>query len=130
MVNNTETQPENDSVLAGLEDMLGKLPENRRQPILDLIKKRKVELGLLKSELPVAGYRLKKHPKDANAVPVSRHMPKKPIPRENKDALRKIAKSVGRINETQEVIPREIDIKDEPLKKDKKSLEEVDSYKY
>jgi len=131
LVDNIETGHEKDALLARLEDMLLKLPENRRQPILDLINKRKVELGLLKSELPIAGYRLKKHPKDTNAVPVPRQPPKrKSVPAKNKEAIRKIAKSIGKITETGGVIPRDIDIKDEPLKKDKKVLEETDSYKY
>lgn len=131
MVNNTENEPEKDAVLARLENMLEKLPENGRQPIIDLINRRKVELGLLKSELPIAGYRLKnKHPKDTNAVPIPRTRPKKPIPKKNKDAIRKIAKTVGRITETEDVVFRDIDIKDEPLKKDKKVLEETDSYRY
>jgi len=129
LVNNTETGK--DAVLSGLEDMLGKLPENSRQPIIDLINKRKIELGLIKSGLPIAGYRLKKkHPKDTNAVPVPGKKPKKPIPAKNKDAIRKIAKTVGRITETGGVVAMDIDIKDKPLKKDKKILEEVDSYKY
>ena len=131
MVNNTKNEPEKDALLSKLEDMLLKLPENSRQPITDLINKRKVELGLLKSELPIAGYRLKgKHPKDTNAVPIPRKKPKNPIPRKNKDAIRKIAKTVGRITETDCVVGLDIDIKDEPLKKDKKVLEEADSYKY
>ena len=131
LVTNTETEPEKDAILSRFEDMLLKLPENKRQPIIDLINRRKVELGLLQSELPHAGYRLKnKHPKDTNAVPIPRKKPKKPIPRKNKDALRKIAQTVGRITETENVIAHDIDIKDEPLKKDKKVLEESDSYKY
>ncbi|MFU8767022.1 MAG: hypothetical protein ACNA7I_05070 [Candidatus Methanoperedens sp.] len=134
MINNTETTETHigkDAVLTRLEEMLGKMPENRRQPIIDLINRRKIELGLLQSGLPVAGYRLKKkHPKDTNAVPVPWNKPKKPIPGKNKEAIHKIAKTVGRISETDAVAARDIDIKDEPLKKDKKILEEIDSYKY
>jgi hypothetical protein len=58
----TNKQPEKqkDESLENLERMLEKLPENARKPILDLINKRKVELGLLKSELKPLGYKLKK----------------------------------------------------------------------
>lgn len=108
---------EKDKVLASLERMLGSQSESSRQPILDLINKRKVELGILKSDLLPAGYKLKK--KRA-----------KLRPKESKDSLRKIAMGVGRVQETKETIPRDIDVKDEPLKKDKKPIEEVDSYKY
>lgn len=113
-------KPEKDETLAKLERMLENMSENSRQPILELIRKRKVELGLLKSELPAAGYKLKKS--KTRAKP-------RPQPKES-EALRKIAMNIGRVQETKETIPRDIDVKDEPLKKDKKPVEEVDSYKY
>lgn len=117
----TDKQPEKDKSLENLERMLEKLPENARKPILDLINKRKVELGLLKSELKPAGYILKK----------GRAKPKpKPLTKESKESLRKIAETVGRVKETKETNFHDVDVKDEPLKKDKKPLEEVDSYKY
>ena len=116
---NKTTQPEKDAVLARLEQMLQMMPENSRQPILDLINKRKVELGLKKSELPLAGYKLKK----------SRAKPR-PLPKETREALQKIARSVGTVKETQEIIPKDIDIKNESFKKDKKIIEEIDTYKY
>ncbi len=115
----SSNEPEKDKVLLKLERMLASMSESSRQPILDLINKRKVELGLLKSELPPAGYKLKKSKSQ-----------RKPKPKEGKESLRKIAMGVGRIPETKETPPRDIDIKDEPLKKEKKPLEEVDSYKY
>jgi phosphoribosylamine--glycine ligase len=114
-------QPEKDAMLAKLEHMLANMSENSRQPILELIRRRKVELGLLKSELPPAGYKLKKS--RTRAKP-------RPQPKESEDSLRKIAMNVGRVQETKETIPHDIDVKDEPLKKDKKPVEEVDSYKY
>lgn len=115
------TEPEKDKVLATLERMMESQPEKSRQPILELINRRKVELGLLKSELPPAGYKLKK--------PGTRAKPK-PKTKESRDSLRKIALGVGRIQETKEAVPHDIDVKDEPLKKDKKPIEEPDSYKY
>jgi|GEM_PF-18496 len=107
-----------DSVLARLERMLKNTPESSRQPIMNLINKRKVELGLLSSDLPVAGYKLEKKAK-----------PRPKREKKSKDSLRKIAMSVGRITEVKET-PHDIDVKDEPLKKDKKIIEEADSYKY
>ncbi len=118
---NKDKQPEKDKSLENLERMLEKLPENARKPILDLINKRKVELGLMKSELKPAGYILKKR----------RAKPKpKPQTKESKESLRKIAENVGRIKEINETNFHDVDVKDEPLKKDKKPIEEVDSYKY
>lgn len=118
---NKDKQPEKDQSLENLERMLEKLPENARKPILDLINKRKVELGLLKSELKPAGYILKKR----------RPKPKpKPQTKESKESLRKIAENVGRVKEINETNFHDVDVKDEPLKKDKKPIEEVDSYKY
>jgi hypothetical protein len=116
---NKTIEPPKDAVLERLEQMLKTMPETSRQPILDLINKRKVELGLAKSGLPSAGYILKK-PK---AKP-------RPVPKEKKDSLQKIAKTVGTVKETEEVNPHDIDIKNEPLKKDKKVIEETDSYKH
>ncbi len=116
---NKDKQPEKDKSLENLERMLEKLPENARKPILDLINKRKVELGLLKSELKPAGYILKK----GRAKP-------KPQTKESKESLRKIAENVGKVKEINETNVRDVDVKDEPLKKDKKPIEEVDSYKY
>ncbi|MCZ7402880.1 MAG: hypothetical protein O8C61_11725 [Candidatus Methanoperedens sp.] len=110
-----------DESLENLERMLEKLPEGARKPILDLINKRKVELGLMKSELKPAGYILKKG--RAKAKP-------KPQTMESMESLRKIAQGIGRIKEKEEISPHDIDMKDEPLKKEKKALEEVDSYKY
>lgn len=123
---NKTGEVEKDKVLAQLERMLENTSENSRQPILDLINKRKVELGLLKSELPHAGYKLKKRnqPKTKQQLKES-----KPESNESKDSLRKIAMGVGKISETKE-IPHDIDVKDEPLKKNKKPIEEVDSYKF
>lgn len=115
-----ELRGEKDAVLAKLERMLESMSENSRQPILELIRKRKVELGLLKSELPPAGYKLKK----------SKSRKTRPQPKESEDSLRKIAMNIGRVQETKETIHHDIDVKDEPLKKDKKPIEEVDSYKY
>jgi hypothetical protein len=120
-IDNKEKQQEKDKSLENLERMLEKLPENARKPILDLINKRKVELGLLKSELKPAGYILKK----------GRAKPKpKPLTKESKESLRKIAENVGRVKEINETNFHDVDVKDEPLKKDKKPIEEVDSYKY
>lgn len=115
--NNTETVK--DEMLAKLESMLKTMPESSRQPIIDLINKRKVELGLMNSGLPHAGYKLRK----PGAKP-------RPISKESKDSLRKIALKVGTVRETEDVVPHDIDIKNEVLKKDKKILEETDSYKY
>jgi hypothetical protein len=110
-----------DASLENLERMLEKLPEGARKPILDLINKRKVELGLMKSELKPAGYILKKQ--RVKTIP-------KPPTKESMESLHKIAQGIGRIKEKEEISPHDIDMKDEPLKKDKKALEEVDSYKY
>jgi hypothetical protein len=110
-----------DVSLENLERMLEKLPENARKPILDLINKRKVELGLMKSGLKPAGYILKKQ--RVKTIP-------KAQTKESMESLRKIAQGIGRIKEKEEISPHDIDMKDEPLKKDKKTLEEVDSYKY
>ncbi|MGB8216885.1 MAG: hypothetical protein WCE94_06240 [Candidatus Methanoperedens sp.] len=118
---NKDKQPEKDKSLENLERMLEKLPENARKPILDLINKRKVELGLLKSELKPAGYILKK----GRAKPKPR-----PQTKESKESLRKIAENIGRVKEINETNFHDVDVKDEPLKKDKKPIEEVDSYKY
>jgi len=116
-----ENQPQKDKSLENLERMLEKLPENAKKPILDLINKRKVELGLLKSELKPAGYILKK----------AKSKPKpKPQTKESMESLRKIAENIGRVKEIKETDYHDIDVKDEPLKKEKKTLEEVDSYKY
>ncbi len=112
-----EAEPEKDATLAKLERMLESMSENSRQPILDLIHKRKVELGLLKSELPPAGYKLKKS--KARVKPIL----------QPKNSIRKIAMKVGRVAETKETV-QHLDVKDEPLKKEKKPIEEVDSYKY
>ncbi len=122
MVNEIKTNElEKDESLENLERMLEKLPEGARKPILDLIKKRKIELGLIKSESKPAGYILKKQ----------RVKPKPNLPtKESMESLRKIAQGIGRIKEKEEILPHDIDMKDEPLKKFKKALEEVDSYKY
>ncbi len=116
---NKTIEPPKDAVLERLEQMLKTMPEASRQPILDLINRRKVELGLMKSGLPPAGYKLKKS--KTKSMPVSK---------EKKDSLRKIAKTVGTVKETEEANPHDIDIKNEPLKKDKKVIEETDSYKH
>ena len=118
---NTNKQPEKDKSLENLERMLEKMPEGSRKPILDLINKRKVELGLLKSELKPAGYILKK----GRAKPKPR-----PQTKESMESLRKIADGIGKVPEKSQMTTRDLDVKDEPLKKDKKALEEVDSYKY
>ncbi len=123
MENETKTkEPGKDAVLVKLEGMLEKMSPGSRQPILELINKRKIELGLLKSELLPAGYKLKKSKTRAKTKP--------PQPKDSKDSLRKIAMGVGRVTETKETVPHDIDVKEEPLKKDKKPVEEVDSYKY
>lgn len=120
-----ETKPENllpkDATLEKLEKMLEGMPENARQPIRDLINKRKVELGIMKSGLPQAGYRLRKTEKKAP--------PRKPS-KETVMSLNKIAKSVGKIREPVDEVSQDIDVKDEPLKKERKITEESDSYKY
>jgi len=120
-----ETIPENlpsrDATLEKLEKMLESMPESSRQPIRDLINKRKVELGLMKSGLPQAGYRLRKTEKKAP--------PKKPS-KETVKSLNKIAMGVGKIKEHSEELGQDIDVKDEPLKKERKITEESDSYKY
>jgi hypothetical protein len=110
-----------DASLENLERMLEKLPEGARKPILDLINKRKVELKLMKSELKPSGYILKKQRVKTIL---------KPPTKESMESLRKIAQGIGMIKEKEEISPHDIDMKDEPLKKDKKALEEVDSYKY
>ncbi len=129
MENETKIEPEKDALLAKLERMMENAPENSRQPLIELINKRKVELGLLKSELLPAGYKLKK--RGTRAKPAPQAKAGKPEPKQSKESLRKIAMGVGRITETKEaIIPHDIDVKDEPLKKDKKPMEEADSYKY
>jgi hypothetical protein len=110
-----------DASLENLERMLEKLPEGARKPILDLMNKRKVELCLMKSELKPAGYILKKQ--RIKTKP-------KPQTKEGMESLRKIAQGLGKIKEKEEISPHDMDMKDEPLKKDKKALGEVDSYKY
>ncbi len=117
----TENPPVKDEMLEKLEQMLKNMPERSRQPILDLIHKRKVELGLMKSGLPAAGYRLKKAGKKA--------APRKPS-KETVESLGKIALSVGKIREQSEEGNRNMDVKDEPLKKERKITEDTDSYKY
>ncbi|MCZ7358334.1 MAG: hypothetical protein O8C66_03060 [Candidatus Methanoperedens sp.] len=116
------TEKEKDEVLDHLESMLKRMPENARQPILNLINKRKVELGLMKSELPLAGYKLKKR----------RSKPRQSTKEINdsRESLKKIAMNVGIVAEKQRPIKGDIDIKNEPLKKEKKAIEEADSYKY
>lgn len=113
------TDEQKDKVLEKLERMLESLPEKSRQPILDLINKRKVELGLKKSELLPAGYKLKR------AKPKPR-----PQTTESKNSLRKIAMGVGLVHETKQPLLHDLDVKEEPLKKEKKTIEEADSYKY
>ncbi|HEY9246825.1 MAG TPA: hypothetical protein VIO11_08270 [Candidatus Methanoperedens sp.] len=115
-----ETVSVKDKVLSDLERMLENAGENSKQPIINLINKRKVELGMQKSGLPHAGYKLKK----------SRKHERPHQTEESKSSLREIAMNVGRIPETRETDLHDIDVKDEPLKKDKKAIEEVDSYKY
>lgn len=113
------TDRQKDKILEKLERMLESLPEKSKAPVLDLIHKRKVELGLQKSELPPAGYRLRKgKPKP------------KPQTKESKESLRKIAMGVGLIPEIKQPNLQDLDVKDEPLKKEKKAVEEADSYKY
>ncbi len=114
-----EAKPEKDATLAKLERMLESMSEKSRQPILDLIHKRKVELGLLKSELPPAGYKLKKTKARAKPTPTP----------QQKNSIRNRAMNIGKVAETKETV-QHLDVKDEPLKKEKKPLEEVDSYKY
>src|SRR3989337_4213497 len=108
-----------DEMLTQLERMMESMPENSRQPIRNLIKKRKVELGLMVSDLPPAGYMLKKPRKKAEPKQVSK---------ETKNALSKIAQSVGKIKETKGIISQDIDVKEEPLKKDRKIQEDANSY--
>jgi len=105
---NTNKQPEKDKSLENLERMLEKMPEGSRKPILDLINKRKVELGLLKSELKPAGYILKK----GRAKPKPR-----PQTKESMESLRKIADGIGKVPEKSQMTTRDLDVKDEPLKK-------------
>ncbi len=121
MTDEKTTEKPKDEMLEKLERMLETLPENSRQPILNLINKRKVELGLMKSGLPPAGYKLKKSEKKA--------IPKKPSKATMK-SLSNIAKSIGTIRETKEENIHDIDVKEEPLKKERKMTEETDSYKY
>jgi len=121
MTDETTIENPKDEMLEKLERMLGTLPENSRQPIRDLINKRKIELGLMKSGLPTAGYKLKKRAKKAVPVKPSRATMK---------SLGNIAKSVGKITEIKGEVSQDIDVKDEPLKKDRKLTEEADSYKY
>lgn len=121
MTDETTTDNPKDEMLEKLERMLGTLPENSRQQIRDLINKRKVELGLIKSGLPPAGYKLKKRAK--KAVPV------KPS-KKTVESLSKIAKGVGKVREIRGEVSQDIDVKDEPLKKERKLTEESDSYKY
>ncbi len=128
MENETKIEPEKDALLAKLERMLENAPENSRQPLIELVNKRKVELGLLKSELLPAGYKLKK--RGARAKPAPQAKAGKQEQKKSKESLRKIAMGVGRITETKEIPSHDIDVKDEPLKKDKKPLEEADSYTY
>ncbi|PWB51874.1 MAG: hypothetical protein C3F06_09420 [Candidatus Methanoperedenaceae archaeon] len=118
---NKQLEKQKDKSLENLERMLEKLPENARKPILDLINKRKVELGLLKSELKPLGYKLKK----GNVKPKP-----KPQTKQSMESLRKIAGNIGRVKEPVETNFHDVDVKDEPLKKEKKAIEEVDSYKY
>ena len=109
----TNKQPEKqkDKSLENLERMLEKLPENARKPILDLIT----------TELKPLGYKLKK----------GRAKPKPKLQtRENMESLRKIAENIGRVKEPTETNFHDVDVKDEPLKKEKKAIEEVDSYRY
>ncbi len=120
MENDKPVETGKDKVLADLERMLETMPENSRQSILELINKRKVELGLQKSGLPPAGYKLKK----------SRKREKPLLTKETKDSLHEIAMNVGRVSETRQTSSNDIDFKEEPLKKEKKAIEEVDSYKY
>jgi hypothetical protein len=121
MENETKSPvPEKDKVLADLERMLENATENSRQPILNLINKRKVELGLQKSGLPPAGYKLKKRRKSEKPA----------LSEESKNSLREIAMNVGRVPETRKTNNYDIDFKDEPLKKEKKAIEDVDSYRY
>ncbi len=119
MENETKSS-EKDKVLADLERMLKNTAENSRQPIINLINKRRVELGLQKSELPPAGYKLKKR----------RRHEKPALSEESKNSLREIAMNIGKVPEVGETNHHEIDLKDEPLKKEKKAVEEADSYKY
>lgn len=121
MTDEITTDNPKDETLQKLESMLENLPENSRQPIRDLINKRKVELGLMKSGLLPAGYKLKKRAK--KAVPV------KPS-KKTVASLSKIAKGVGKVLEMKGEVSQDIDVKDEPLKKDRKLTEESDSYKY
>lgn len=121
MTDETTNDNPKDEMLEKLERMLGTLPENSRQQIRDLINKRKVELGLIKSGLPPAGYKLKKRAK--KAVPV------KPS-KKTVESLSKIAKGVGKVQEIRGEVSQDIDVKDEPLKKERKLTEESDSYKY
>ncbi len=120
-----ETKPENlppkDATLEKLEKMLESIPENARKPIRDLINKRKVELGIMKSGLPRAGYRLRKKGKKTS--------PKNPS-KETLKSLSKIAEGVGTVRERGEEVSKDIDVKDQPLKIDRKITEDPDSYKY
>ena len=130
---NKTVETKKDGTLAKLEDMLKTIPEGSRQPIINLINKRKVELGLMESGLPPAGYKLKKSRNKSRIVPKENKekesKEKDSKENESKASLRKIAMAVGVVKET-EAIPRDIDIKNGSLKKDKRVIEEADSYKY
>lgn len=115
------TENKKDEMLEKLERILETTPENSKQPIRNLIDKRKVELGLKKSELLVAGYKLKR---SARKAP-----PRKPSKATMK-SLTQIARGVGKVSERNEEVSVDIDVKDEPLKKERKLTEEIDSYKY
>ncbi len=121
MTDETTIDKPKDEMLEKLEHMLETLPENSRQPIMNLINKRKIELGLMKSGLPPAGYKLKK--------PGKKVVPKKPS-KSTMESLSNIAKGVGTIRETKQEDIHDIDVKEEPLKKERKLTEELDSYKY
>ncbi|VVB88527.1 Uncharacterised protein [uncultured archaeon] len=121
MTDEATTENKKDEMLEKLERILETTPENSKQPIRNLINKRKVELGLMKSELLVAGYKLKKSARKA--------VPRKPSKATMK-SLTQIAKGVGRVSEKKDEVSVDIDVKDEPLKKERKITEENDSYKY
>lgn len=123
-------QPEKDKSLADLERMLEKLPENARKPILDLIHRRKVELGLLESELKPAGYILKKRKSKPASKPEwkKEKKPEKKIEK-NLESLRNIAKTIGTIKEKEKIVFHDVAIIDESSK-EKKVLKDIDSYKY
>lgn len=124
-------QPEKDKSLDNLERMLEKLPENAKKPILDLIHKRKVELGLLKSELKPAGYILKKGKESKQKQKLEQKREKKIEKKteKNLDSLRKIAQNIGTIKEKEKDDFHDVDFIDESQKV-KKPPKDVDSYKY